>query len=128
MERFGQDSDGNYPHSDGINVVGWVKGSTCYYPMIQTEEGGGISCRCKGFQWRNKCRHTTSFAQGDYSVDLQFEVTFTNPASGRSVVVLGNKQLNPDEVTIEEVTDKLLRTETFLEKLLGLKVKIDQVL
>lgn len=56
---------------------------------------------------------------------LQFRVTFK---LGQEVIadVLGREDVG-DSLTIEDVTEHVIRTEQFLERLTGLRVHISQV-
>lgn len=60
-------------------------------------------------------------------MDMQFVMKVDN-GEGAPSIVEGNKILNPGELTIEEVTNYILRTEEFLTKLLGRKVSFEQIL
>ena len=108
-------------------IMGWVKGTSCHYPITQNGSTGEPFCCCKGYEYRKKCRHLDMFNKGEFSVEMQFNVTFKR---GQVIVVTieGERLLNGDDLTLEEASQKVLRTEAFLEKLTGLRVHIEQVI
>lgn len=120
---------------DGIDVVGWeempgpkkfVRGSHVWY-HIDDSDPAAPQCPCPGFNWRKRCSHIDKFKRGEYVVEMQFKITFKK---GPEIVaeIPGIVQLNSDDLTVQEAAEKVLRTEAFLEKLLGLRVHIEQVL
>jgi hypothetical protein len=57
---------------------------------------------------------------------LKFKVTFKK---GMEIVtsVEGIRIVDTDDMTVTEVSEKVIQTEAFLEKLTGLRVHIEQV-
>lgn len=107
-------------------ILGWVRGSEVYYPITELGDNH-YSCPCKGYSYRGKCSHIDRFLKGDYSVEMKFSVTFKRGLETVAFVE-GQKLLSSDDVRIDEVIDKVLSTEQFLEKLTGFRVHIEQVL
>lgn len=107
-------------------VVGWVKGSQNYYPISQIGEEQP-TCPCKGFHWRQSCRHTKDFLEGKFNVEMKFKVSFIDDF-GVPVEIEGLQRFNPDHLTVEDVTENISKTEHFLSQLTGYNVKIEQIL
>src|ERR1700690_581018 len=90
-------------------VLGWVKGTSCYYPITRIGTNGDPFCSCKGWGWRKKCRHMEMFKNGDFAVDMKFRITFND--GDKEIIVEGDKLLNSDDLIIEVITDNIFRTE-----------------
>ena len=51
--------------NEGMNKTKWLKNDTEYYEVqgsksmyiVQRDKTGKVSCECKGFQFRKKCKH-----------------------------------------------------------------------
>jgi hypothetical protein len=57
---------------------------------------------------------------------VRFKLTFPGTLEIPTVVILG-RELDPQSISMQDVTDKVIETEQYIEKITGRHVHIEQV-
>ena len=106
------------------DVIGQVPSSSGGLYNIRKTEDGHLICECKGYQFRSKCRHIEEFKQQEKrgaEVVFRFQLL----VDGADVIV--GKEVELSQTKIGDLSIRLTEVEEYLSRLLGLKVKIEQV-
>src|SRR5258706_9553117 len=105
-------------------IVGWCKGSKCYYPI--TNNDGVLSCPCTGWLFNKKCYHMRDYLAGKFYMAFKYRIVGVDDY-GVVTEIEGVQRFNPANLSTEEIADNISRTEDFLTRLMGMKVMLEEV-
>lgn len=85
-------------------IIGWVKGTSCFYPITQNGPEGKPYCVCKGYEYRKKCRHLDMFQSGVFLEDVQYKLWIESKDQDglREFEIIGDNC--PNQISIEEIS------------------------
>lgn len=94
--------------------------------LIRRAPEGALLCQCDGFKWRGTCSHVKRFAERERKENMpviKFKLTVKRGQEVLAEVEGIEKEL--DALSVGDVTERVIETEAYLERLLGLRVHIE---
>ena len=94
---------------------------------LEGNDLGGLRCPCLGFQHRGRCRHVVAYLENPSafainSQEMQFTLTFKD--GQRTVATVEGASCRLDSLAPGDCSTRMIETERYLERLLGLRVHI----